>query len=107
MRRRAVSDRSPAPTRAGERSRSVTNPPKNLNGMPGSMTAVYQHNPSSRRESRVGVKPPTKIYRMRLRSIGSDHDDIRRLRIMLKLMLRRFRFRVIEIEREQASEEHV
>jgi len=107
VRRRAVSDRSPAPTRAGERSRSVTNPPKNLNGMPGSMTAVYQHNPSSRRESRVGVKPPTKIYRMRLRSIGSDHDDIRRLRIMLKLMLRRFRFRVIEIEREQASEEHV
>ena len=55
----------------------------------------------------MGVKPPTKIYRMRLRSIGSDHDDIRRLRIMLKLMLRRFRFRVIEIEREQASEEHV
>ena len=52
-------------------------------------------------------KPPTKIYRMRLRSIGSDHDDIQRLKMMLKLMLRRFRFRVIEIEqeREQASEE--
>ena len=46
---------------------------------------------------------------MRLRSVGSDNDDIRRLRVMLKTMLRRFRFRVIEIEleREQASEEHV
>jgi hypothetical protein len=54
-------------------------------------------------------EPPTKIYRIRLRSIGSDHDDIRRLRTILKLALRRFRFRVIEIEleREQASEEHV
>jgi hypothetical protein len=54
-------------------------------------------------------EPSTKIYRMRLRSIGSDHDDIRRLRIILKLMLRRFRFRVIEIEqeREQAPEKRV
>jgi hypothetical protein len=52
------------------------------------------------------AKPPT-IYRMRLRSVGSDDDDdIRRLRVMLKTMLRRFRFRVIELEqeREQASE---
>ena len=53
------------------------------------------------------TKPPTKIYRMRLRSIGSDHDDICRLKRMLKLMLRRFRFRVIEIEQEceQVSKE--
>ena len=47
------------------------------------------------------TKPPTKIYRMRLRSIGSDQDDIRRLKIMLKVMLRRFQFRVIEIEPER------
>jgi hypothetical protein len=55
------------------------------------------------------TKPATKIYRMRLRSIGSDHNDIHRLRWLLKSLLRRYRFRVIEIEqeREQASEEHV
>jgi hypothetical protein len=38
---------------------------------------------------------------MRLRSVGSDQDDIRRLKIMLKVMLRRFQFRVIEIEPER------
>jgi hypothetical protein len=42
---------------------------------------------------------------MRLRSVGSDDDDIRRLRVLLKVMLRRFRFRVVELEQEKATEE--
>jgi hypothetical protein len=42
---------------------------------------------------------------MRLRSVGSDDDDIRRLRVLLKVMLRQFRFRVVELEQEQSSEE--
>jgi hypothetical protein len=53
---------------------------------------------------------PTKVYRMRVRSVGSDGSDqneIRRLKMMLKSMLRQFRFRVLSIEQEpeQASEE--
>src|SRR5262249_24425219 len=51
---------------------------------------------------------PTKIYRMRLRSIGSDHNEIHRLKALLKVMLRRFHFRVmgIELEHEKAAETH-
>jgi len=50
------------------------------------------------------TKPPEKIYRLRLRAIDPDHDDddIRHLRAVLKILLRRFRFRCIELEREQA-----
>jgi len=51
------------------------------------------------------TKPPEKIYRLRLRAIDPDHDDddIRHLRAVLKILLRRFRFRCIELKREQAS----
>jgi hypothetical protein len=43
------------------------------------------------------------IYRLRLRSVDSDreNDNIRHLRAVLKLLLRRFGFRVIEIEQER------
>jgi hypothetical protein len=45
---------------------------------------------------------PHATYRLRLRSLDADDcDDIHKLRALLKLMLRRFRFRVIEIVREQ------
>jgi hypothetical protein len=55
------------------------------------------------------IKPP-KIYRMRVRSIGfdeSDQNEIRRLRMMLKSMLRQFRFKCLSIEPdpEQGPEE--
>jgi hypothetical protein len=43
------------------------------------------------------------IYRLRLRSdSGSDSDDVRNLKQVLKILLRRFCFRCIEIVREPA-----
>jgi len=56
-------------------------------------------------QSPPAARPPEKIYRLRLRAIDTDHDDddIRHLRAVLKILLRRFRFRCIELEREQAS----
>jgi hypothetical protein len=51
------------------------------------------------------AKPPV-IYRLRLRSLADpdhDADDVRELRQLLKVLLRRFRFRCIELEREPAS----
>jgi hypothetical protein len=50
------------------------------------------------------TKPPT-IYRLRMRSIAVDRDadDIRHLRALLKVLLRRYHFRVVEIEQEQAT----
>jgi len=44
------------------------------------------------------AKPPARIYRLRLRSLKSDHDanEIHHLRAVLKLMLRHG-FRAIEI----------
>jgi hypothetical protein len=55
-------------------------------------------------QSPPAARPPEKIYRLRLRAIDTDHDgdDIRHLRAVLKILLRRFRFRCIELEREQA-----
>jgi hypothetical protein len=49
-------------------------------------------------------KSAARIYRLRLRALDSDNDadDIHRLRALLKLLLRRFRFRCIGIERERA-----
>jgi hypothetical protein len=41
------------------------------------------------------------IYRLRLLSdSGSDRDDVRHLKQLLKVLLRRFHFRCIEIMRE-------
>jgi hypothetical protein len=53
-------------------------------------------------------KPPAKIYRLRLRSLKSDHDanEIHHLRAVLKLMLRHG-FRAIEIKCEQTSGEPI
>jgi hypothetical protein len=50
------------------------------------------------------TKSSKKTYRLRLRLVHSDHDDhdIRHLRALLKLLLRRFGFRVIELEQEQS-----
>jgi hypothetical protein len=49
------------------------------------------------------AKPPV-IYRLRLRVLASDRDDegVRDLRQALKLLLRRYRLRCIEVERERA-----
>jgi hypothetical protein len=45
---------------------------------------------------------PSPVYRLRIRPVEPVRygDDIRHLRALLKVMLRRFRFRCIEIERE-------
>jgi hypothetical protein len=45
------------------------------------------------------------IYRLRMRSVDADRDadDIRHLRALLKVLLRRYGFRVVEIEQEQAD----
>jgi hypothetical protein len=49
------------------------------------------------------AKPPT-IYRLRMRSVSDrDADDIRHLRALLKVLLRRYHFRVVEIEQEQSA----
>jgi hypothetical protein len=50
----------------------------------------------------VPTKPPT--YLLRLRAVDPDHDDqnIRRLRALLKLLLRKYRFRVLALEREDS-----
>jgi hypothetical protein len=45
-------------------------------------------------------KPPT-IYRLRLRLDDSNRDDIRHLKQLLKILLRKYHFRCIEIEEEQ------
>ena len=50
------------------------------------------------------AKSPEKItYRLRLRAVDPEHDedDIRHLRVVLKTLSRRYRFRVVELEREQ------
>jgi hypothetical protein len=49
------------------------------------------------------TKPPT-IFRLRMRSVDADRDadDIRHLRALLKVLLRKYRFRVVEIEQEPA-----
>jgi hypothetical protein len=48
------------------------------------------------------VKPPDKIvYRLRLQTTN-DEGHIRRLRMALKLLLRRFGFRALAVEEEQA-----
>jgi hypothetical protein len=48
-------------------------------------------------------KPPDKrIYRLRLQAMDSDDNDIRHLRALLKVLLRRYHFRVVEIEQEPA-----
>jgi hypothetical protein len=42
------------------------------------------------------------VYRMRLQSDSdSHHDDVRHLRQLLKVLLRRFHLRCIELEQEQ------
>jgi hypothetical protein len=42
------------------------------------------------------------IYRLRMTPIDADrNDDIRHLRQVLKLLLRRLHFRVISVEQEQ------
>jgi hypothetical protein len=48
------------------------------------------------------TKPPT-IFKLRMRSINPDcdADDIRHLRALLKVLLRKYHFRVVEIELEQ------
>ena len=50
---------------------------------------------------------PATVYRLRVRVIGpeSERDEICHLRQALKTLLRRHRLRVIELEREQSSEE--
>ena len=41
------------------------------------------------------------IFRLRMQPVDSDrNDDIRHLRQVLKLLLRRLRFRVISVEQE-------
>ena len=41
------------------------------------------------------------IFRLRMTPVGADrNDDIRHLRQVLKMLLRRLRFRVISIEQE-------
>jgi hypothetical protein len=45
------------------------------------------------------VKP---VYRLRIQHTDSDHDSIRHLRAVLKVLLRRYRFRCLSIERESA-----
>jgi len=48
------------------------------------------------------VKPPEKIvYRLRLQTTN-DEGHVRRLRMALKLLLRRFGFRALAVEEEQA-----
>jgi hypothetical protein len=51
----------------------------------------------------TAANKPLTIFRVRLQCADSacDDDNIRRLRAALKLLLRRFHFRVIEIEQEQ------
>jgi hypothetical protein len=56
----------------------------------------------SAKPSTTGTKPCAKVYRLRLRAVDHDDDDIRHLRAVLKQLLRRYRFRVIELEQEQA-----
>jgi hypothetical protein len=47
------------------------------------------------------TRPPT-IYRLRLRSISSDRNaDIRHLKALLKVLLRRYHFRAVEVAEEQ------
>jgi hypothetical protein len=42
------------------------------------------------------------IFRLQMTPVDADrHDDIRHLRQVLKLLLRRLRFRVLSIEQEQ------
>jgi hypothetical protein len=55
---------------------------------------------------RRSVKPPVRIFRMRLRALNPNHDgdDVRHLRAILKIMLRHG-FRAIEIKPEHVSEE--
>jgi hypothetical protein len=51
------------------------------------------------------ASPNKPVYRLRLRSdsdSNSDRDDIHRLKQLLKILWRRFRFRCIEIMREPA-----
>jgi hypothetical protein len=50
---------------------------------------------------------PATVYRLRVRVIESEseRDEIRHLKQALKTLLRRHRLRVIELEREQSSEE--
>ena len=46
------------------------------------------------------------IFRLRMQPVDSDrNDDIRHLRQVLKLLLRRLHFRVISVEQE--TQEHV
>jgi hypothetical protein len=67
---------------------------------------VIKNGPAIALMSESMTAKPSTTYRIRLRSIGSDDNEIRRLRMMLKSMLRRFRFRVIELEQEQAANEN-
>jgi hypothetical protein len=50
-------------------------------------------------------KSPQKIYRLRLRALdpGRDADDIRHLRALLKVLLRKYHFRAVTVEEEQAG----
>jgi hypothetical protein len=52
----------------------------------------------------VASKTPTTTYRLRIRPLHREDDDIRHLRALLKTLLRRHHFRVVEIERELAGE---
>jgi hypothetical protein len=51
----------------------------------------------------TAVRRPS-IYKLRLQSVAADdRDEYHRLRAMLKLMLRRFGYRCVEIVREHPS----
>jgi hypothetical protein len=51
----------------------------------------------------TAVRKPS-VFRLRLQSVSADDsDEYHRLRAMLKLMLRRFGYRCVSIDREHPS----
>jgi hypothetical protein len=55
--------------------------------------------------SASATKPLTKVYRLRICRVDPSNgaDEIRHLRALLKVLLRKYRFRVVEIEQEQGA----
>jgi hypothetical protein len=55
--------------------------------------------------SASATKPLAKVYRLRIRRVdpSNDADEIRHLRAVLKVLLRKYHFRVVELEQERAT----
>jgi hypothetical protein len=54
--------------------------------------------------SASATKPLAKVYRLRICRVdpSNDADEIRHLRALLKILLRKHGFRVVELEQERA-----